>query len=232
MQAVREDGFSYGSPLNPTVRPVEFFPLCIEGQGTAFEECSPDFIFWVVQLDRQNRALPGTFRFLHQLHSRLFRSSGSFLAVALEATADDIFPRRFASLAAGNHVVKTEMPEGQLHAAVLTRMVVAGEQVSAVETEGQLGDFVVAVQSDYPWNQNCKIDTADPLMVQLLLHFVGQGEFTDFQPAFKIVVRVVAVLDVDHLGKFPVKDDQCPAHRHDVNSHIKAVENKDTAIET
>ena len=60
---------------------------------------------------------------------------------------------------------------------------------------------------------------------------IGESKFTDLQPALKVVIGVLAVLNVNHLGKIPIEDDQGSPHGHDVHSHVKAIEHKNTAAE-
>ncbi len=95
------------------------------------------------------------------------------------------------------------MVEGKLggrkaFAAILAGVSVACEDVSAVELHIVFWKLVVKEQADDSWNGNIEIDSRDPV-AGIRLETVPEA--ADLAPALEIVVAVIALFEVNDLGK-------------------------------
>src|SRR5689334_2277593 len=97
------------------------------------EETLPTLVLTVRELEPQGRAGFGLDRFLEEFHPRLPGRPASLTDVALQASADDVFPGGAAAPAPGKDVVEAQLAGREPLAAVLAAVAVAGEDVPPVE---------------------------------------------------------------------------------------------------
>src|SRR5436305_2042984 len=102
----------------------------------------PRLILAQRQLQVEQRAAFWLLRLADQRHMGLLRRAAAFLDVALDAGANDVLPRRMAALAARDDVVQAQFRGRELLAAELALIVVAGENVAAVELHRLLGQLL------------------------------------------------------------------------------------------
>src|SRR6516162_5780891 len=98
---------------------------------------------------------------------RLLRRAAAFLDVAAHAGADDVFPDAQAALAARRDVIQTQLGRRKLLAAVLALVVVARENVAAVEFHRLTGQFVVTEQADDARRLDLAVDGPHPVVILL-----------------------------------------------------------------
>ena len=72
-------------------------------------------------------------RDFHQFHIRLVWCSPPFSDVAVEAAANDVFPRCRPATAFGHHVVKTETMSSKSFTAILAAVFVSQKNIPTVE---------------------------------------------------------------------------------------------------
>src|SRR5438445_1158799 len=111
----------------------------------------------------------------------LLGGAAAFANVATHAGANDVLPDALAALAARNHVIQAELRSRMFPAAVLALVVVAGEDVPAVEFHRLLRQLIVAHQPDHPRHLDFAVHGSHPVVV-FLPEVAGAG-FADFPPA-------------------------------------------------
>ncbi len=79
------------------------------------------------------------------------------------AGAHDVAPCRLTTSTPRQHVVEAQLAGGEVSATVLAAIVVAQENVAAIQPHALLGDPVVEQEPDDPWDLNLKVDAADPV---------------------------------------------------------------------
>ena len=104
---------------------------------------SPFTVMDVAELEAHMGSPTRTARFLDQAHPRLVRGSSPFLAVAVQAGADHVFPGRGPPPRTRNHVVDVELLSRQGPLAVLAGVPVPKKDIHPGETDVTLGDTVV-----------------------------------------------------------------------------------------
>jgi hypothetical protein len=109
-------------------------------------------------------------------------------------------------------------------AAILALVPIPGENVSAIKPQGMLGDAIVPQQANHAGNLNLKTDAADPIILRSSL--VGP-QFTDLEPRRKVVIRVLALLDVEHFRQLPTQQPERASNVHHVNGGIVSVQDQD-----
>ena len=73
----------------------------------------------------------------------LLGSSAAFLDVTFRAGTNDVCPNGFAAHASGDDMVKGQLAGGKAFAAILASILVAGEDVSAIEFHVTSGQAVI-----------------------------------------------------------------------------------------
>src|SRR5882724_7946884 len=111
------------------------------------QERPPRLVLAVAHLQVQQRAPLRLLRLADQAHVGLPRRAAALADVARHAGADDVVPRALAALAARRHVVQAQLRRRELPAAVLALVVVAGEDVPAIELHRLLRQLLVAEQA-------------------------------------------------------------------------------------
>lgn len=161
-------------------------------------------------------------------HARLVRSAAAFFHIALEAAADNVFPRRAAAKYPWYDVVQRQIGRFMPSAAILAFVLVAGVDVPAVEFHLRPRQAVVNEQPDYPRHSNIEVHGAYPIVG---IRLEGSGGMAHIKPAVKVVVGVPAVLKADDLGKLSGQQGKSPTHRNDSKRHIVPVEDKNTMLQ-
>src|SRR5262249_41967782 len=92
----------------------------------------PGLVLALGQFQHQHRRALRLLRLADQRQASLSRRAPALANVAGDAGADDVLPRRLAALAARRDVVQAQLTRRELLAAVLTLVVVPGEDVPAV----------------------------------------------------------------------------------------------------
>lgn len=155
--------------------------------------------------------------------------SASFFDVTVRAGADNVRPDGLSAHASGDDVVERQLTCGLFFPAILTAVLVAGEDVSAVEFHLGAGQAVVEQQADDFRDCYVEIDRRDPVVaVGLETAF----EFADLAPALEVVVGVSAFLTGNHFGQLPAEQRKCPPGVDDANRHIVLVEDKHVTVKT
>src|SRR5436189_46998 len=85
------------------------------------------------------------------------------LLVAAQAGANDVFPVGQPAAAAGNDVIEAELLRGKAMTAVLAAVLIAKEDVSAVELNHILRVQLVPQQANHPRHLNLEIHRPDPV---------------------------------------------------------------------
>src|ERR1700693_3860083 len=98
-----------------------------------FEEGAPRLVLAVRELQVEQGTAFWLLGLANQSHVRFLRSSTTLAHIAADARADDVVPRALTALAARDDVVEAQFRGRKLPAAVLTLVVVAREDVAAVE---------------------------------------------------------------------------------------------------
>src|SRR5262245_23304739 len=107
------------------------------------EELLPRLVLSLRELQVQQRRALRFLRLADQAHVRLLRRATALADIAIHTRAHDILPRRHAALAAWRDVVEAQLARRMLPPAVLALVVVAGEDVPAVELHRLLRHLVV-----------------------------------------------------------------------------------------
>lgn len=87
----------------------------------------------VRKLDADHRVAPRLDRRADQLHVGLGRGAATFSHIALQAGADDVFPRVRAATRARNDMVEAQLGCAKALAAILAGIVVARKEVATIE---------------------------------------------------------------------------------------------------
>src|SRR6266849_2036231 len=193
------------------------------------EEGAPGLVFTVSELEVEERAAFGFFGLADQGHAGLLGGAATFANVAANAGADDVVPSVVAALAARNDVIQAQLGSRILAAAELTLVVVAGEDVAAIELHRLLGQLLIGHETDDPRHLDLAIDRPNPIVV-FLAEMAG-AEFTQLAPGGEIVSGELAFLEADHLSGFFAKQTDGPLHRDNMHGHVQLVQDQNTCLE-
>lgn len=198
------------------------------------EKLLPGGVAIVGELDRQGRASSGFDRLLDQLHPGLGGGSASFSDVALEATANQVFPGGGSALRAGNDMIQAQLRRAEPLAAVLATVVVAGEDVTAVEFDLLAGQAREGQHAYDPRNRDLKTNGSNPVVISRL-ELAPKG--ADLRPIIEVVGNVSAVLYVHDLRSRPgrsiifAQQRESAADTDHAQSGVVCVKQKDVAFE-
>ena len=119
--------------------------------------------------------------------------------------------------------------DGEMAAAVLALVAVAGQDIAAIQVDALLGQAIITQQPDHARNLDLEIDRADPVFVGLF----EMGPFlAGFQPRLEgIVGESPFVPRMNDLGQLPAKQGEGPADAYDMDGHIEPIEHKDAGVE-
>ena len=127
-----------------------------------------------------DRVVAGFNGFFYQHHVSLCGGAAAFFDIAFKTRADDITPCGRAAQSAGDDMIQRQLGGGESFAAILAVVVVAGEQVAAVEFNRFAWDAVVAQQPDHTRHGDVEVDSGYPVMFVGLECAFG---FAQFHPA-------------------------------------------------
>jgi len=108
-------------------------------------------------------------------------------------------------------------------------VLVAGEDVAAVEFDLVPGQPVVEKQPDYSRHGNIKIHGRDPVVP---VRLESPPELTYLAPAMEIVIGISPLLERDDLREVAKQQGKCTPGTDYANRHVMLVENKDATIQT
>ena len=114
------------------------------------EKLLPAPISVVAQMDVDERIVGRPDGRLDEFHVRFLWGSSALLDVARSAGANDVLPGGFAAERSRNHVVEGQLTGGEMLAAILAPVFVAGEDVPSVELHVGSRKAVVKEQPDDP----------------------------------------------------------------------------------
>ena len=141
----------------------------------------------------QQRIASGFVRGFHQFHVRFVGGSSSFADVAIEATANDVFPCRGATSTFRHDVVEAKAVHPKPLSAILATILVSKEDVSTIELHAVARKAIVSKQANDSRNLNFKIDGANP--IGILAVFQCQPQKANFQPVFKVIRMKCPIID-------------------------------------
>ena len=116
-----------------------------------------------------------------------------------------------------------------MSSAILASVLVAGEDVPAVELDVGPRQAVVEKQPDDPRYGDVEIHRRDPVMP---IRLEVPPELADLTPALKIVCGILALLERDNLGEVAEQQGKRPPGAHDADRHVMLIQHKDVAVQT
>jgi len=129
---------------------------------------------------------------------RLLRGTPPLADVAPHTRTDQVFPARSASQTAWQHVVQAQFAGREPFAAILAAVGVAGKNIATVKSNPLSGDAIVVQQPQDSRDADFEIDALNPILFRML---VFGFQLADRTPRVEIVVGVLAIFDMDDLGK-------------------------------
>src|SRR6266702_6593897 len=170
----------------------------------------PAIVMLKAQVDLHEGPPFGPLGFADQVQARYLRRAIGLARIAIDARADDVFPRGRPAPVARDHVIQIEVFAIVFLAAVLAGVAVALEDVVAGELHFLLGHAVKEHEQDYARNADAKGDGADALRMGVLA-----GEV---MPLVEIegLERAVAAAP-DHLRPAVEQKRERPSGRADVH---------------
>lgn len=192
------------------------------------EELLPAFVAGLAEVNADKRIVFRLGGLLDKLYTGLFGGSAAFGDVAFGAGADHIFPVRFSACAFGNNVVERKLSGGETLAAILAGILVAGEDVAAIEFYLAAGQAVVEEQADNAGDGDVEIHGGNPVAT---IRLEIALEFADLAPGLEIVVGVSALLVRDDLGKLVKEQSKGASGADNADSHIVLVQDKNATIQ-
>jgi len=122
------------------------------------EELFPGSVSLVAEVDVDEGIVLWLDGFLDEGHGGLLGRPASLLDVAIGTGADDVIPHRFSAHTPGDDVVERELTGGEAISAVLAFVLVASEDVSAIELDIGAREAVVKEQANDPRDGDVEID--------------------------------------------------------------------------
>ena len=127
-------------------------------------------------------------------------------------------------------MIEAELLSGELPAAVLALVVIAGEDVPPVEFDRLLGHFVVTEQANDPGHLQFPRGGADPVFV--FAAEMGSPKGTQLGPGFEIIgIEVPSFLDMNHFREVLAQQAEGSADGDDVNRDKHAVEHQYAGVQ-
>ena len=123
------------------------------------EELLPASIALVAQMNMDQRVMFRLDRFFEQLHAGNFRSSAALFDIARRTGADNIVPGSLAPHTPGNNMIQRQLAGGKSLAAILAPVLVAGEDIAAIELYLVPGKSVIKQQPDNSRYGDMEIDS-------------------------------------------------------------------------
>ena len=103
-----------------------------------------------------------------EFHLGLVGGATALPHVACQTRANDVFPTGRPTPTAGHHVIKAQLVDGKVPAAILALVAVASQDIATIQMDALLRQAIVTQQPDHAGNLDLEIDRADPVFVRLL----------------------------------------------------------------
>lgn len=101
-----------------------------------------------------------------RVHAGVLGHFVGFSRVAFHAGSHDVGPRCASAFVAGDDVIEIELAFRQFMPAILTREMIAHEDVSSGESDFQAGEFVVDAQDEDPGNTKGNTHAMDQFILR------------------------------------------------------------------
>ena len=121
------------------------------------------------EIDLHKRTPLRPLRFANQVHAGFLRRAIGLERIALDAGANDIFPRRRPAPIAGDNVIQIQVVAVESFPAVLAHVFVPLENIVPCEFDLFLRQMVIDHQQNNAWHSNPERNRSDGLRVRLLL---------------------------------------------------------------
>lgn len=118
---------------------------------------------------------------------------------------------------------------GESLAAVLTVIMVAGKEISAVEFDGFIGNSIIGQQPNHPRHDKVEIDRGNPVV---LVSLKASANLADFFPALEIVIGIRTIIAGDNLGMITEKKGKRSPGADDTQCHEVFVQHKHSTIKS
>ena len=118
----------------------------------------PASVSLVGQVNVNDRVILGLDGFLDEFHMGLCGGAATFFDIAPQTCTDDVLPSGSSAQSAGNHMIQRQFGTGKTFTAILAVIVIASEQIAAVEFDRFVGDTVISQQPNHTRHRNMKID--------------------------------------------------------------------------
>lgn len=184
----------------------------------------PTVVLGQSEIDLHKRTPFGPLGFANQVQAGFLRRAVGFCGIALNARANNVFPRRRAATVAGNDVVEIQIFAVKMMAAILTHIFVALKNIVAREFDFFLGQPVVNHQQNNPWNADAEGNRMDRFFVRRIFRKVA--------PLIEIERAERAVLVVkDDVRLSLKKQSQRAARCADIHGLPKPVQHKHVLVQ-
>jgi len=193
------------------------------------EELFPTLVSVVPEMDVGERVVSGFGGLFDQLHAGVFRAPTALPDVAGRAGTDDIFPDRLAANTSRDYVIERQFTGWEAFAAVLADVLVAGEDVAAVELHVVSRQAVVKQQPDYARHGDIEAYRRDPI-VPVRLEVTSQ--LAELALAVKIVIGISALLERNNLGEIAEQQGKGTPDTDYADRHVMPVKHKNVAVQT
>jgi poly(A) polymerase len=187
------------------------------------EELLPAFVAVVVEVQMNDRIAFGLDGFLDERHVRLVGRHAAFSGVAFGAGTDNVFPFACPAQRTRDDMVEREFICGELLAAVLTAVAVAGKEITSVKLDGLTRQAVIKQQTNDPRHGDIEIDGGNPVVTG---SFKGFLEGRQLPPGIEIVIAPGAVIAGNDFGQVTHHQRHCSPYADDAEGHIVLVKNK------
>ena len=131
-------------------------------------------------------------------------------------------------MAPRDDVIDAQLGRRETLAAVLTSVAVAGVNVTPIELDLLLRQAIVDQEPDDARDGDRETDRANPIVLLGLELF---PQFADLTPAFKIVGKILTVLDMDDFGHVSAEQRKRSPNVDHADRQIVLVKNKDVAAQ-
>lgn len=133
----------------------------------------PAIVIMDTEIDLDERPPFRSFRFADQMHARFLWSAIGLACIALDAGADNVFPRGRAISVPRNDVIQIEIFTIEDFATVLARIAIALKNIVPREFHFLLGQPVKKDQQNDSWNADFERDGMDAIGVGFLLREIA-----------------------------------------------------------
>src|SRR5262245_46902208 len=198
-------------------------PVCVVERGL------PRLVLPVGKLEIQKRAALRLLRLADQAEVGLLGRAAALADVAAYASANYVLPGAGAALAARHHMVQAQFARRVLLTAVLALIVVAGEDIAAVELDRVLGQLLISKQPNHARHLNLAVERADPIVV--FLAEVLSAIDAHFTPRLEVVTDELAFLQAHDFSQILAQEAEGTPDRDDVHGHEQLVQNQNAGVQ-